>query len=120
MTCNRRDVEVGIVRVYLLLHNLELLDQDGSKLLDYVRAVVGGLEADHDLFDDVVVDAGQVDVVVGGMEVVVEVHFDRDSSVEAGGGRWGVGDSLATFVGGSGRVCRRRIHKRMGTFCLPC
>lgn len=91
MSVVKRSVARQAGDVYVLFDNLQLLDQDASKLLDNMRAVVGGLEADHDLFDNVVVDTREVDVVVGGMEVVaVQVHFDGASSVEAGGGRRGV------------------------------
>lgn len=90
--------------MFLLFDDLELLDQDPSKLLHDMRAIVGCLEADNDLLDDIIVDTGQVNLVVGSMEVVVKIHLDGDSSVKAGGGRWGVGDDLAAFVGSGGRV----------------
>lgn len=92
--------------LYLLLHNLELLDQNASKLLNNMRAVVSGLEAHDDLLYNIIVNVGQVNLVVGSVAiVVVEVHFDGDSSVKTGGGWWGVvGDELAAFVGRSGRV----------------
>lgn len=88
-----------------LFHNLELFDQDASQLLHNMRAVVGSLETHNDLLNDIIVDTGEIDLVVGSVKVVVGVHFNGDSSIKAGGRWWGViGDDLAALVGGSGRV----------------
>jgi len=46
----------------LLLHDPELLHQDGSKLLDQVGSVARALEAEDNGLDDLVVDAAQLEL----------------------------------------------------------
>lgn len=53
--------------VYLLLDDLELLDQDASKLFYNMRAVVCSLETNNNLLHNIIMDAGQVNFVVGSM-----------------------------------------------------
>lgn len=88
---------------YILLHNFELRQENTSKLLHNVRPVVGSLKTNNDLLNNIIVDARQINGIISGMEVVIKVfHLDGEGAVKTRGRRWGVGNSLAAFVGGGG------------------
>ena len=53
-------------RVDSLLHDLELLHEDGSELFDEMGSVAGVLELDDDGLDDLIVDAFEVDLLHDG------------------------------------------------------
>lgn len=77
---------LGYVGRDLLLDDLELLRQDGSELLDDVRAVVCALQLHDDRLDNFIIDAAEING--GGRGVVVGIpHFDRSCS-EWPGRRW--------------------------------
>lgn len=107
--------------MHVLLDNLELCQEDASKLLHNVRPVVGSLQPNNNLLNNIIVDARQVYVVVGGVEVIIKVlHLDGKGAVESRGRWWGIGSDLAAFVGRGCSMGGMGVDKRMGPFCCPC
>lgn len=95
--------------IYVLLDNLQLLHQHSGQVLDDVRTIASGLQLDNDGLDNLVVDAGQVDLVIrasdrGVVGVVSIAHLDRRGSEGPGRGRRCVRVRLPALRSGCGMI----------------